>query len=274
MADIENDKELDELDVPSEDGGVEEAVEAEKRSNRDVYLDRMRSRFPDVDFEDEEARYGAYLGYDDDLNDRYGRLEESDRKMKELFGRDPRFMDMMYDISVRGEDAPVSFARHFGDMMEEDLRDPDVAKRVAEANRERIQAKAREEEESERLRAEHDQNLEESGRVISAFAEEHELSDEEMGELVDLFVRISDEGLTGKIREETLDLLRKGKQYDADVSAAESRGLVDGRNERISLERRREGGDGLPHVHGAVNNPEVDVPVERPLRRKSMYEIK
>ncbi len=247
---------------------------ASPRSKREEYMDRIRSYYPDVDYDDEDARYGAYLDYDDELRGKYDRLAESDEKLKEMFSRDPRFVDVMYDMA-NGEEPSVAFAKNYYDLMQEDMRDPEVAKRVAEVNQKRIEETAERERQEREDSERRERNLEESGEVISSFAEEHKLGDDEMGDLVDLFVRIADEGITGLVRKETLELLWKGMQYTQDVATAETRGLVDGRNERIELERKRTEGDGLPHPTGGNMESAVDdVEDVRPLRRPSMYDMK
>ncbi len=266
----EEKEELEEI----QDKGLEdqESVEEKPTSSRDYFLGRMKERRPDVDFEDEESRYGAYLDYDDEVNERLGRLEESNSKISETFSKDPRFAEMMLDI-YNGEDLVVAFAKHFGDVMEMDMEDEEVASRVAEANRERIQRIAEEEERAKVDEEERQKGIERVGQVIADFTKSNNLSDEEVGKILDKFSALAEAGIKGDISEEDLQFIRRGLSYDLDVDGAITKGRLEGRNERIDLDKSRRVGDGIPHL-SAISSQEVKEDKQPMLRRPSMYDQK
>ena len=82
----------------------EEQVQEEKKlSNREQYLARMKARRGDVDYEDEEARYGAFLQDDDDRESALTKHRESDAKLSGMFKKDPRFAALLNDAIEGGD---------------------------------------------------------------------------------------------------------------------------------------------------------------------------
>lgn len=255
---------------------VEEEPDEAPATKRSKFIDRMRSRKPDVDYDDEEGRYGAFLDYDDEREGRIGRLEESDMRMRDMLKRDPKFAQMMLDVS-NGDEAPIAFARHFGEFMGLDLQDPEVAEQVAAENKQRIERIAKEEEENKRFEETREKNLSTSGEVISKFLEEKGIDDGKAKEMLDLYVQIANEGISGEVTEETLNILFHGMSYDEDLRKARENGLTEGRNERIDRNTIKKMGDGIPHLTSIGNSTPLATKELGGLNyrgRKSMYDMK
>jgi hypothetical protein len=64
----------------------------------------------------------------------------------------------------------------------------------------------------------------------------------------------------GKVSKETLKLLKRAVDYENDMSGAREQGRVDGRNEKIEVEKKRMKGSGLPDANaGGSVQEEVEV---------------
>lgn len=262
-------EEVPELEGMEQDkAGGDEQTEAPSLSNRERFLSRMKEKYPDVDYDDEDARYGTYNDYFDAMDSRTKELEQSDEGMRNLFSRDPRVADIMIDIA-KGEDPAIAFYRAYPDYINQDLSDPDVAARLAEENKERIEKLQAEEEEKQRTGKEREDKQQAAGELISEYATENGLSDEEIGGIVSMFVTIANEGITMDVSRETLELIRKGLGYDGDVAKAREEGSIEGRNERIGREKKRFMGDGIAHISDYDRNEETP---SKPLMAPSLYD--
>lgn len=273
-------EELLEVQEPMEATNAEEdstPVEETPPSKRSLFLDRMKSRNPEVDYDDEDARYGAFLDFDDEREGRISRLEESDTRMKELLKKDPKFAQMIMEVA-NGEDAAVAFARHFGDLMNLDMEDPEVAERVVAENQERIARLAKEEEDNKLFEETRNKNLSASGENISKFIEEKGIDDEKAKEMIELYVRIANEGITGEVTEETLNILFRGMSYDDAIGKAREDGLTEGRNERVDRNSMKRKGDGIPHLSAEGSSTPLSERENGGLSsyrgRRSMYDMK
>ena len=248
-------EEVPELEGTPQDKAVgDEQTEAPSLSNRERFLSRMKEKYPDVDYDDEDARYGTYNDYFDAMDSRTRELEQSDEGMRNLFSRDPRVADIMIDIA-KGEDPAIAFYRAYPDYINQDLSDPDVAARLAEENKERIEKLQAEEEEKQRTGKEREDKQQAAG--------------EEIGGIVSMFVAIANEGITMDVSRETLELIRKGLGYDGDVAKAREEGSIEGRNERIGREKKRFMGDGIAHISDYDRNEETP---SKPLMAPSLYD--
>lgn len=237
---------------------------------RESFLARMKERKPDVDYDDEESRYGAYLDHDNEQQNRIGMLEEGNQRLTETFAQDPRFAEMMLDVQ-NGELPVVAFAKHFGDLMEMDMEDEEVASLVAEAQKERIR-KIAEEEAMEKEEAQaREQRMDEVGKIVASFTEERGLSDEQMQEILDKFADLCEKGLKGTFTAEDLDFVSRGLRFDSEMEKARTDGLVAGRNEKINLEKVRRTGDGIPNLSAINSNVVGDKKPQVIQKKRSLY---
>lgn len=268
---VEENPEVDENAVGQEEPPQDGSVEPVGSTSRGSFIERMKSLYPDVDFDDEEARYRAYAQHEEEMQSRLNRLTESDKKMSEVFQKDPRFAQMLIDIND-GEDPVVSFYHHFGDIMEMDLEDEEVLDRVRQANAERVR-KAQEDAESQaRWEEEREANFEKTNTIVAKFLKDNKLSDEDIDGILESVNEITEAGISGLMTEEVLSLIHKARMYDKAVEEARNQGLTDGRNQRIALSKARQKGDGLPHVSGKSTAPVEEAPKKEFRVRPSMYQ--
>jgi len=237
----------------------EQVQEERKLSNREQYLARMKARRGDVDYEDEEARYGAFLQDDDDRESALGKHRESDSKISGIFKKDPRFAAMMNDL-MEGGDVPASFVKRFGkDMLDAD--EEGLAK-IAESNQEFLNKVA----ESNSLYEQQQANLAESEAAMQSFKEDKGMDDAAFEGFIGKVYETLEDGFMGKLTTEFMEVFFKGLSYENDVRKAADAGLVEGRNQKIELENKAELGDSLPNLSDTSKGGK-QAPIVRPNKK-------
>ena len=108
----------------------------EVKSRRDQHLDRLRSKYPDKKFEDDEEIYGQisddYDTYEAELEELRGR----EKSLSDMFAADPRSAQFLTDMH-NGNDPVLGLVRNFGVEIKDVLDDPEMQDRIAEANKEK-----------------------------------------------------------------------------------------------------------------------------------------
>ena len=107
----------------------------EVKSSRDRYSDRLKAKYPDKEYADEEALFSQinedYDGYDKQLSEYQGR----EKALSDLFASNPRSAAFLTDWR-NGEDPLVGLLRKFGNDLNEALEDPVKQEALAAANKE------------------------------------------------------------------------------------------------------------------------------------------
>lgn len=222
-------------------------AEKEKdKTKRDVTLERLQVKYPDANFEDDEALFGQinddYDSYDNEISE----LKEREESFSNMLSSDPRSAAFLMDWK-NGEDPAVGLVRKFGIEIKDVLDDPDMQEQIAEANKEYLDRVAKEQELEEMYQA----NLNESLASISAIQEEKGYTDEQVDKAFDWLMNIIQEGVVGKFTPEVIEMALKAQNYDNDVAQAEAEGEVKGRNAKIEEKLRTKGrGDGTAQLDG------------------------
>lgn len=237
--------------------GEEQAV----KSKRDEFTERLRAKYPDEAFDDDDALFGR-IGADYDQYDKsLGEYKDREGKLADMFAQDPRSARLVMAMKD-GEDPTVTLIRMYGTELKDALDDPEKQEEFAKANREYMQ-RVSEEKEYEKQWGE---NIEESLREVERVQTEQGLSDDDVdGALAWLFTTAK-EIMLGKISPEALSMAIKAKNYDVDVEQAGAEGEVRGKNARVTEELRRPQGDGTAPLAGK-NGVEGD---ERP---KTIFDL-
>lgn len=190
-------------------------------SRKDVAIGRLRKRYPDKKFEDEEEIYGQ-------ISDDYDTLESENAKYKAE-------QEALYDVLADdGGDLAERLLSAFGNS--------EVKKRR---------------EENKALGEEWRASEAERDATLAEFQDEHSLSDAELDAVWDGLLGILTDFLHGKVSKRTLETIKSGIDHDADVAAAGHEGEVRGRNAKID-ERlaRNKAGDGLGNLQAGHNGLE------------------
>lgn len=241
--------------------GQPEATE----TSRQKFLARMKERMGEErNWEDEEERYKAYMEHDDEREENIGKYQESNRKLAEIFTKNPRFAAMMRDV-LQGDDASVAFVRYFGRDALDAAGDEEKMQVITTANQEYLNRVA----ESEKLRKTQEENLGKSEEDMTLFQTEKGLNDEDFAKFIDAVYNVLEQGLEGLIKKDFLEIFWKGLNYDTDLKDAAEAGRTQGRNEKIKLENRAQKGDNVPYLGEGSGTGQKNKPVRS---RRSFYE--
>lgn len=244
-----------------QDGSVSAALQNEL-TKRDAWKQRYKQRYApeaeDVDIESDD--------YYDNLTkmaDEYDRMEGNEKQMNDLLASNPSFSDMIRDAK-EGKSFFSSLVERFGvDYLKQAMEDPAVAEELDKANdafKERMMRETEDKETSQR-------NMEESANNIQKYAQEHNLTDEQMNEVIIKMTDFVKDGLNGLFPTELIDMVYKAQNYDTDVEQARETGIVQGRNENIAaqLERSASQPDLPPNIGQSGT-----LPTEQPVKKRTV----
>lgn len=222
------------------------------KSRRESVLGRMRTKYPEKKFEDEEELFGQI---DDDLaagEEEIGKYKEREGKLVDIVGKDPRAAQFLSDMA-NGKDPWIAVMERLGiDGVTDLINNPDKQEEYAEANRKYVERIAKE----KSLGEEYEANLATSMKMLEQMQAERGLSDEQIDGAMDFIMKMVNEAIMGKFTPETIDMALKAINHDAEVEAARAEGEVAGKNAKIDEKlRKTNAGDGLPAMAGANNGP-------------------
>lgn len=227
------------------------AENKEVRSRRDQHIERLRKKYPNKKFEDDEEIFGTISDDYDQYDQEIGGYRDREKTLSDMFAADERSAQFLNDWR-NGQDPVVGLVRNFGLEIKDVLDDPAMQEKIAEANKEYVERLAK----SKKLDEEYEQNMEVSLETLRRFQSERNLSDEEVDTTVDFLLGIIRDGVMGKFSNETLDMALKAINHDTDVATAAEEGEVAGRNSKV-VERLRKSnkGDGTAPLGGKNTQP-------------------
>lgn len=237
-----------------EEGQVQEP--APERKPRELLYERIRTSRPDAKYDEDEEEYSRQaMSILDDLEGRAGQYDKMSEKMSARFNQNPEEAEAFLAY-LDGASLPSAIRRYMGD---EAL----VMKEGDEGWDEYQKAGKEREEQFASNRAALDQfmqNAQDSDVTMADFIAEAGLDEEGAQNFKDLVVSIANDMSAGKITKDTLMLLNRAMNYEEDVEGSREQGRVEGRNEKIEVEKKRMKGSGLPNTNASGNaSEEVDV---------------
>lgn len=198
---------------------MEQNQQITKPTRKETAIGRLKKKYPDKKFEDEEEIYGQIV-------DDYDALDSEVAKYKSE-------QEALYEVLADDE----------GDLADRLLK----ATELNEVKRRREENKALEEE--------YKKNEEERVKTLAKFQDDNNLSDEELDAVWDGLLGILTDFLHGKVSMETLRTVKNGIDYDKAVSQASHEGELRGRNAKIEERLNRNiQGDGLGALQAGHNS--------------------
>lgn len=243
------------------------------KSRRDTVKERMRAKYPDKDFEDEEELFGRISDDYDEYDQKISASEERERAFSDMFTSDPRSARLMMEWKD-GNDPAIALLRIYGDDIMEAVNDPEKQEAIMEANKEFAERVAKEKEYTET----YERNLEASLKRLEQTAQTRGIDDDTIDEAMSKYAEMARNFMMGDITDEAIDLMLKAINYDTDVENAAAEGEVAGRNARIEERlRKRDSGDGTIALDGknsvgASHPPARDLGALDRFSSQSIYE--
>ncbi len=219
----------------------------DNRSNRERTTERMRTKYPDKDFTDEEALWGQINEDYDDYDKRLGESQSREEAFSNMFTSNPLSARLMMEWKD-GKDPVASLIRIYGkDEIMAAIDDPERLDAIEEANKEFAARVAK----SDEYEAQYEKNLPESISQIENWMTESGTSEEAVDGAITTLSKICGDFITGKISPETIEMILKAQNYDYDVEQAQMEGEVAGRNAKIEEKlRKSKRGDGTVNMTG------------------------
>lgn len=216
------------------------------KKNRDALMSRMKERYPDQEFADDEALAGRVNEDYDDYDKRIKGYQEREKSLSDMFSSDPRSASFLTNWR-NGADPVVELVRQFGTDIKEAIDDPDRLEEISNANKEFVDRVAK----SKELEAQYQDNLAESLKNLDQMQQERGLDDATVDNAMELLINIVKDGIAGKFSTESIDLALKAMNHDSDVASASHEAEVRGRNSRAEAQLRTANrGDGVASLNG------------------------
>lgn len=216
------------------------------KSKRDLTLERMRNKYPEEQFDDDEQLFGRINDEYDQYDSELAGYKEREGKFSDMFTSDPRSARLMMEWKD-GEDPAVALVRLYGQDIKEAIDDPERQEAIAAANKEYMERVAKERQYEEEYSA----NLAESLTLLEKVQQEKGLSDEQLDDAMAWFIGVAKDAMLGKFTPETIEIIIKAQNYDNDVAQAAEEGELRGKNAKIKETLRRPSrGDGTAQLDG------------------------
>ena len=229
----------------------------EVKTKRDLLVERMRGKYPDKDFADDEVLAGQISDDYDSYDKELGELRERERQIGDMFTADARSAQFLLDWK-NGADPFVELVRRFGP---DALQNPD---KLADASKEFAEKVA----EAEKYEEQYQANMDATLAMLSKIQEEEKLGDDDIDKAMGFLVGIMKDGLLGKFSPESVRMALKAIHHDEDVDNALHEGEVKGKNTKITEKlRSMKGGDGTADLAGKNSVP------ARQNRKNSVFDI-
>ena len=198
---------------------MEQTENKEVKSKRDSFMERIKGKRPDLNYEDEDAFYGAI---DDDYAEAEAyksKMEEGNKKVTDFMNANPRNAQLFMDI-MNGKDLAVCMLENYGDDFREALENPELSEKIAEANKsyqEKI-LKSREMEEAASA------NLTTSMDALTEAQNSVGADDEMAGKVFEAYCAMVNDAILNKVSKETWVMFFKALGYDTDIEDAKATG--------------------------------------------------
>ncbi|ROT10049.1 hypothetical protein EEL33_01260 [Muribaculaceae bacterium Isolate-037 (Harlan)] len=234
-------------------------------SKRDQHLERLRKRYPEKQFEDDEEIFGQISDDYDAFEQENSAMKEREKSMSNMFRENPQAAFFLNDMR-EGKDPVMSLVRRLGIEVKDVMDDPAMQDKIESANKEYLDRVAK----SRQLDEEYERNMETTlNKTLPEYQQEHGLSDEEMDAIGAAWIQIIREGIMGILSPETITLMANAINHDTDVANAQEEGEVAGRNSKIVEQlRRSKKGDGIQNLNGRNGTPR-----QNPDKTKSVFDL-
>ncbi len=226
---------------------------APAKSKRDLLGERLKKKYPDRDYADDEELFGQINDDYDEYDTELGQYRDRESRLTDLLSKDPRSAQFITDMA-KGTDPWIAVIERLGiDGVTDLLNDPKKQSEYAEANKRYVERVAKERE----LEDEYEKNMREvTLPMLERMKQERGIGDDMIDAAWDYLHHVADAAIRGTFTEADIDMALKAVNHDADVQNARAEGTVAGRNAKIDEKLRKpQTGDGTPNLAGSNNAP-------------------
>ncbi len=222
------------------------------RSRRDQHLERLRKKYPEKRFEEDEEIFGQISDDYDQYEQENQTMRDREKTLSDMFRADPRSAYFLNDMR-EGKDPIMGLISRFGVEIKDVLDDPAMQNRIKEANQEYLDRIAK----SRQFDEEYEKNMDLTlSQTLPQYQKNNNLTDEEIDTICAAWLQIVRDGVMGKITPETITLIANALNHDNDVANARDEGETAGKNAKIDMKlRKSQKGDGITSLNGRNSTP-------------------
>ena len=170
---------------------MESAKNQPVKTKRDIALERMTAKHPDMDFSDKELFHNQVVEDFVDGEDRIAKYEDDERALSDMILADPRAAQILVDMR-NGKDVATSLVRMFGSEIKDAIDDPERLEEMAEAQKEYMDRVTKEKEYEDMYKS----NLEQTLTNIETVQKELGLTDDQVDEAMAFLQSIISDGVS------------------------------------------------------------------------------
>ena len=228
------------------------AEEKQVKSKRDLFGERLKKKYPDKEYADDEALFGQINDDYDEYDNKLSGYEERESKLTNMLSHDPHSAQFITDMA-RGKDPWTSLISRIGiDGVKEMLEDPTKMDEYSASNKEYIDRMAKQ----KGLEEEWEKNMKSTLAMLEQKQQELGLTDEQIDAAADWINEVTNDAVIGIIKPDTIDMALKAINHDADIAQAREQGEIAGKNTKAEAKLRKpQRTDGIPTLAGANNAP-------------------
>lgn len=262
--DIGDEEEVEKEDGDEEDEEEEAEDEDEPVAKLPVWADKVKDYFPDRNFDSLEDYDTAMSDMVTDLNTVIQKDQEVNEGLIEVFENNPE-LKKAFQYMMKGYPANVALVKAGFDADAFNIEpDDENYEKIVEARVENKKAKERQKKENERIQ----RNANESHKALNEFQKKKGLTDTAKDAFIGKVKSFIDNVIEAKLDESTLEAFYKALNYEKDLSNERKQGVIQGRNEKITIGKKKKEGDGLPRLHSnAVKRESKGVRYDDPLTK-------
>lgn len=224
----------------------------EVKSKRDQFGARLKAKYPEREWADDEALFGQINDDYDEYENTLKEKNESEDRLANMFTQYPQAARFVTDMA-NGTNPWVAMVEELGmDGITDIFENPEYKEELAKAQEEHVKRLTK----AQDLEKEYAANITASLEMLKQVQEEKGLSDEQVDQAVDLLMGVSNDAIVGKFSRESLDMALKALNFDAEVEKAREEGTIAGRNAKIEEKlKKSKSSDGVPMLGGSNNAP-------------------
>ncbi len=204
------------------------------KSKKDLFLEKFRSKYPDLNTDDEDSFYGRINDDYDENEKRIGESSKNEEALSNLFSSDPRAAHFLMSWK-NGENPVVQLIRMFGDDFQEALTDPDMQEKFAAAHNEYLDRQLN----NKKIQAEAEANLPITLKNLDDAQAEGGFDEKQADDAFKLIFDIIDNGNKDLVTKDTWIMAFKALNHDLDVESAAREGEIKGKNAKIDKEKKK-----------------------------------
>lgn len=227
-------------------------IQEPNKSKRDIVGERLRKKYPDKEYVDDEAIFSQINDDYDEYENKVSDYQDREKRLTDLFSKDPRGAEFLTDMA-KGKDPWLAVINRLGiDGVTDLINDPSKQEAYAEENKKYVERLAK----SKKLDEEYEKNIASSLDLLEQIQKEKGLSDDEIDAAYDFLIKIANDAVLGKFTEESVDMALNAINHDRDVATSKEEGIVAGKNAKIEEKLHKpRGGDNVPNLNGSNNAP-------------------